>query len=100
MVIKGQFFPRTKIMFQSAFFFCYKNIASKPFYKSKIHPFPLIANAKKWNVIHVYTVRNLINNLISLSFCNQLFQRNGCKYKIQYYFKKKERPVLNIPQYE
>jgi hypothetical protein len=35
------------------------------------------------NVIHVYTVRNLINNLISLSFGSQL--RNGCKYKIQYY---------------
>jgi hypothetical protein len=29
-------------------------------------------------------------NLTSLSFCSQLFQRNGCKYKIQYYLKKKE----------
>jgi hypothetical protein len=42
-------------------------------------------------VIHVYTVRNLINNLISLSFCSQLFQRNGCKYKIDYYYKKKQK---------
>ena len=32
-------------------------------------------------MIHVYTVRNLIHNLISLSFGSQL--RNGCKYKIQ-----------------
>jgi hypothetical protein len=36
---KGQFFPRTKILFQSAFLFSYKNVASK---KSKIHPFPLM----------------------------------------------------------
>jgi hypothetical protein len=43
--------------------------------------------------------QNVINNLISLSFCSQLFQRNGCKYNIQYYQKKKKRPVLNIPQY-
>ena len=42
LVIKGQFFPRTKILFQSAFFFSYKNVASKYFYKSKIHPFPLM----------------------------------------------------------
>ena len=41
LVIKGQFFPRTKILFQSAFFFfSYKNVASKSFYKSKIHLFP------------------------------------------------------------
>jgi hypothetical protein len=38
--------------------------------------------------LHVYTVRNLTNNLIYLSFCSQLFQPNGCKYKIQYYLKK------------
>jgi hypothetical protein len=41
LVIKGQLFPRTKIVFQSAFFFSYKNVASKSFYKSKIHPFLL-----------------------------------------------------------
>ena len=41
-------------------------------------------------MIHVYTVRNLINNLISLSFGSQL--RNGCKYKIQYYYKKRSGP--------
>jgi hypothetical protein len=41
LVIKGQFFPRTKIQFQSAFFFRYKNEASKSFYQNKIHPFPL-----------------------------------------------------------
>ena len=41
LVIKGQFFPRTQILFQSAFFLSYKNVASKSFYKSKIHPFPL-----------------------------------------------------------
>jgi hypothetical protein len=64
--------------------FRYKNVASKSFYQSKIHFFSN-ANAKKWNVIHVYTVRNLINNLISMSYCSQLFQRNGCKNKIQYY---------------
>jgi hypothetical protein len=29
LVIKGQFIPRTKILLQSAFFFSYKNIASK-----------------------------------------------------------------------
>ena len=39
---KGTIFPRTKIMFQSVFFFSYKNVASKSFYKSKIHPFPLM----------------------------------------------------------
>jgi hypothetical protein len=54
------FFPEQKFCFRVHFFFSYKNIASKSFYKSKIHPFPN-ANAKKWNVIHVYTVRNLIN---------------------------------------
>ena len=43
-------------------------------------------------MIHVYTVRNLINNLISLSYCSQLFQRNGCKNKIQYYLKKRSCP--------
>ena len=37
LVIKGQFFPRTKILFQSAFF-----SALKSFYKSQIHPFPLM----------------------------------------------------------
>jgi hypothetical protein len=42
LVIKGQFFSRTKILFQSAFFFSYKNVASKSFYKSRIHLFPLI----------------------------------------------------------
>jgi hypothetical protein len=43
LVIKGQFFPRTKILFQSAFFiFRYKNIASKSLYQNKIHPFPLM----------------------------------------------------------
>ena len=42
LVIKGQFFHRTKILFQSAYFFSYKNVASKSFYKSKIHPFPLM----------------------------------------------------------
>jgi hypothetical protein len=42
LVIKGQFFPRTQILFQSAFFFSYKNVASKSFYKSRIHPFPLM----------------------------------------------------------
>jgi hypothetical protein len=39
LVIKGQFFPRTQIL---CFFFSYKNVASKSFYKSKIHPFPLM----------------------------------------------------------
>jgi hypothetical protein len=33
LVIKGQFFPRTKILFPSAFFFTYKNVASKSFLK-------------------------------------------------------------------
>jgi hypothetical protein len=42
LLIKGQFFPRTKILFQSGFFFSYKNVASKSFYKSKIQPFPLM----------------------------------------------------------
>ena len=42
-----EFFPRTKILFQSAFFSSYKNVASKSFYKSKIHPFHLNAYAKK-----------------------------------------------------
>ena len=81
LVLKGQFFLRTKILFQSAFIFSYKNVASKSFYKSKIHPgFSPNANAKKWNVIHVYTVRNLINNLISLSFCSQLFQQLAAQW--------------------
>jgi hypothetical protein len=31
-----------EILLQSAFFFSYKNVASKSFYKSKIHPFPLM----------------------------------------------------------
>ena len=38
LVIKGQFFPRIQILFQSAFFFSFKNVGSKPFYMSKIHP--------------------------------------------------------------
>jgi hypothetical protein len=42
LLIKGHFFPRTKILFQSGFFFSYKNVASKSFYKSKIQPFPLM----------------------------------------------------------
>ena len=43
LVIKGQFFSQNKILFQSAFFFfIYKNVASKSFYKSKIHPFLLM----------------------------------------------------------
>jgi hypothetical protein len=42
LVIKGQFFPRTNILFQSAFFCIYKNVASKSFDKSEIHPFPLM----------------------------------------------------------
>jgi hypothetical protein len=42
LVIKGQFFPCTKILFQSAFVFSYKNVASESFYKSKIHHFPLM----------------------------------------------------------
>ena len=48
----------------------------------------------------IYTVRNLINNLISMSYCNQQFQRNGCKYKIQYYWKKEaariEYPAIKV----
>ena len=41
---KGTIFPKTTILFQSAFFFIvrYKNVASKSFYQSKIHPFPLM----------------------------------------------------------
>ena len=42
LVIKGQFFPRTNICFRVHFFFSYKNVASKSFHKSKIHPFPLM----------------------------------------------------------
>ena len=41
-ILLPRFFPRTKIMFQSAFFLRYKNVASKSFYQSKIHPFPLM----------------------------------------------------------
>ena len=37
-------------------------------------------------------VRNLINNLISLSYCNQLFQSNGCKYKITTIKKRRSDP--------
>jgi hypothetical protein len=42
LVIKGQFVPRTKFCFTVHFFSRYKNVASKSFYKSKIHPFPLM----------------------------------------------------------
>jgi hypothetical protein len=70
-------------------FFRYKNVASKSFYQNEIQPFPLMLMQRNemW-YMYIYTVRNLINNLISLSFCSQLFQPNGCKYKIQYYYKK------------
>jgi hypothetical protein len=34
---------------------------------------------------------------ISLSFCSQLFKRNGVKYKIQYYLEKKEVSRIEYP---
>jgi hypothetical protein len=90
---KGTIFSQNKNSVSEVhFFFGYKNVTSKSFYQNKIHPFHLMLIAKKWNVIHIYTVRNLINNLISLSFCSQLFQPNGSKYKIQYYLKKRSGP--------
>ena len=39
---KGTIFSLTQFCFRVHFFFSYKNVASKSFYKSKIHPFPLI----------------------------------------------------------
>jgi hypothetical protein len=39
---KGTIFSQNKILFQSAFCFRYKNVASKSFYQNKIHPFPLM----------------------------------------------------------
>jgi hypothetical protein len=36
------FFPEQKFCFRVYFVFSYKNVASKSFYKSKIHPFPLM----------------------------------------------------------
>jgi hypothetical protein len=80
LVMKRKLFSQNKNFASECIFFSYNNVASTSFYNNKIHP-----NANKWNVIHVYTVMNLINNLISPSFCSQLFKQNGCKYKIQYY---------------
>jgi hypothetical protein len=37
MVQNGRY-ERIQILFQSAFFFSFKNVGSKPFYMSKIHP--------------------------------------------------------------
>ena len=56
LVIKGQFFPRTTVLFQSAFFFSYKNVASKSFYKSRIHLFPLMLMQRNemWYTYGVY----------------------------------------------
>jgi hypothetical protein len=80
-LLKGQFFSQNKnSVSECILIFICKNVASKSLYK--IHPFPLMLMQRN-EMIHVYTVRNLINNLISLSFGSQL--RNGCKYKIQYY---------------
>ena len=75
-LLKGQFFSQNKnSVSECILIFICKNVASKSLYK--IHPFPLMLMQRN-EMIHVYTVRNLINNLISLSYCSQLFQRNGC----------------------
>ena len=42
LVVKEQFFSQNKNSVSECIFFSYKNVASKPFYKSKIHPFPLM----------------------------------------------------------
>ena len=40
--LRDNFFPEQKFCFRVHFFFSYKNVASKSFDKSKIHPFPLM----------------------------------------------------------
>ena len=39
---KGTIFSKNNNSVSECIFFIYKNVASKPFYKSKIHPFPLM----------------------------------------------------------
>jgi hypothetical protein len=38
----GTIFPEQTFCFRVHFFFSYKNVALKSFYKSEIHPFPLM----------------------------------------------------------
>ena len=61
---KGTIFSQNKnYVSECIFFFRYKNVASKSFYQSKIHPFPLmLMQTEKWNVIHVYTVQGRIKD--------------------------------------
>jgi hypothetical protein len=84
-ILLGTIFPEQTFCFRVHFFFSCRNVALKSFYKSKIHPFPLMLMQRN-EIWYTNTLLGIqLINLISLLFCSHLFKWNGCKYNIQKY---------------